>query len=255
MVTYFCFHWKVKLAVSHKIAPIAGDPGPARSEQRARILNAALTLLERDGRDAVTTRAVAEAAGVQPPVLYRLFGDKRGLLDALAEHGFTAYLSQKQLLPVADDPVEALRSGWDLHVDFGLAHRALYLVMFAEPMPGVKSAAAEASVQMLRKHVRRVAASGRLRVSEERAANLFHAAGSGTVLTLLGMPQGHVDMMLSALAREAVLTAMITKIPIYKNATGVEAAIGLRALVDDLAPLTEAERLLLQEWLDRLARG
>jgi AcrR family transcriptional regulator len=36
------------------------------------------------GRRAVTTRAVAAGAGVQAPTIYRLFGDKDGLLDALA---------------------------------------------------------------------------------------------------------------------------------------------------------------------------
>ena len=34
----------------------------------------------------------------------------------------------------------------------------------------------------------RVAAAGRLRVSERRAAELIRAAGTGAVLTLLSMP-------------------------------------------------------------------
>ena len=57
---------------------------------RERILAAALDLLNTSGRDALTTRAVAEAAGVQPPVIYRHFRDKEGMLEALAEHGFCA---------------------------------------------------------------------------------------------------------------------------------------------------------------------
>ena len=63
---------------------------------RDRILKAALTLLTKRGRDAVTTRSVAEAAKVQPPVLYRIFGDKTGVLDAVAAYGFTAYLAKKR---------------------------------------------------------------------------------------------------------------------------------------------------------------
>lgn len=63
---------------------------------RDRVLKVALALLTKRGRDAVTTRDVAEAAKVQPPVLYRLFGDKNGLLDAVAAYGFTAYLARKQ---------------------------------------------------------------------------------------------------------------------------------------------------------------
>jgi AcrR family transcriptional regulator len=45
------------------------------------------------GPDAVSTWAVSAAAGVQPPVIYRLFGDKNGLLDAVASYGFESYLS------------------------------------------------------------------------------------------------------------------------------------------------------------------
>jgi AcrR family transcriptional regulator len=100
---------------------------------RDRILKAALTLLTKHGRDAVTTRNVAEAAKVQPPVLYRIFGDKTGLLDAVAAYGFTAYLAKKHQSAPSDDPVEALRAGWDLHVEFGLANPELYLLMYAKP--------------------------------------------------------------------------------------------------------------------------
>lgn len=240
-------------AVTIHNATVPADAGRTRSESRSRILAAALKLLEREGRDAVTTRAVSAAAGVQPPVLYRLFGDKHGLLDALAEYGFTTYLSQKQLLPPSGDPVEALRTGWDLHIDFGLTVPAIYRLMYAEPGPRTKSPAAEASLQMLRAHIHRVASAGRLRVSEERAANLFHAAGSGTVLTLLGMPPGELDMTLSSMAREAALAAITTEVPIYKQSGTSEAAIALRARLDHTAPLSEGERSLLIEWLDRLS--
>jgi AcrR family transcriptional regulator len=65
---------------------------PERDEVRARILAAAAALIADGGRDALTTRAVSAAAGVQAPTIYRLFGDKSGLLDAVAELGFAAYL-------------------------------------------------------------------------------------------------------------------------------------------------------------------
>ena len=44
---------------------------------------------------AVTTRAVADAAGVQAPTLYRLFGDKDGLMEAVAEHVMAAFVHAK----------------------------------------------------------------------------------------------------------------------------------------------------------------
>ena len=52
---------------------------------RDRIVDAASALLASGGPSAVTTRAVAADAGVQAPTIYRQFGDKDGLLQAVAE--------------------------------------------------------------------------------------------------------------------------------------------------------------------------
>jgi hypothetical protein len=48
------------------------------------------------------------------------------------------------------DPAEALRTGWRLHVDFGLDHAELYLLMYANPRPGRESHAAERAQSLLR---------------------------------------------------------------------------------------------------------
>ncbi len=50
-----------------------------------RILDAAVLLIEEDGVEAVTTRAIAEAAGVTAPSIYRFFADREQVLDALIE--------------------------------------------------------------------------------------------------------------------------------------------------------------------------
>ena len=69
---------------------------PASAAER--MLRAAADLLQTGGIEAVSTRAVAAAAGVQPPTIYRQFGDKDGLLDALAGFVLEGYLEQKRLL-------------------------------------------------------------------------------------------------------------------------------------------------------------
>jgi AcrR family transcriptional regulator len=83
-----------------------------------------------DGPDAVSTRAVSAAAGVQAPTIYRLFGDKQGLLDVVASQGFRRYLADKASREPTDDPVQDLRDGWDAHVEMGLAQPALYRLMY-----------------------------------------------------------------------------------------------------------------------------
>ena len=62
-----------------------------------RMVRAAADLLQSGGIDAVSTRAVAAAAGVQPPAIYRQFGDKDGLLDAVARF-VIARLSERETI-------------------------------------------------------------------------------------------------------------------------------------------------------------
>ncbi|MEU9386076.1 TetR/AcrR family transcriptional regulator, partial [Streptomyces sp. NPDC048279] len=134
----------------------SGSPDRTPSDTRQRVIDAAIGLLERDGRDAVTTRAVAVAAGLQPPALYRLFGDKEGLLDAVAEYGFATFLASKRVVPDPEDPIQDLRDGWDLAVQFGLENPALYSLMYGDATRG-DSAAFQTGLGILRGRVRRLA--------------------------------------------------------------------------------------------------
>jgi AcrR family transcriptional regulator len=221
---------------------------------RERIVAAAARLLAEGGPEAISTRAVSAAAGVQPPAIYRLFGDKQGLLDAVAAHGFTAYLASKCAVEPTGDPVEDLRAGWDLHVGLGLANPALYTLMYGQPRPGAApSPAAAAAHEILGKHVRRIAEAGRLRVPEERAAALIHAAGCGTTLTLIAMPADRRDPELSHMAREAVIAAITTDASAPAESGPVAAAVTLRAVLPRIDALTAPERGLMGEWLDRIA--
>lgn len=218
---------------------------------RDRIVEAAARLLTEGGPDAVSTRAVSAAAGVQPPTIYRLFGDKQGLLDAVAAHGFGAYLASKTAVAASDDPVEDLRAGWDLHIGLGLANPALYTLMYGQP--SASAPAAVAAYEILARHIRRIAEAGRLRVPEDRAAALVHAAGRGTTLTLIATPEGQRDPELSHAAREAILAAITTDTPATGDDGPVAAAVTLRAVLPKTDALTEPERGLMREWLDRIA--
>lgn len=222
---------------------------------RERIVVAAAELLAEGGREAVSTRVVSAAAGVQAPTIYRLFGDKQGLLDAVAAHGIAEYLHGKTAREQDPDPVEDLRRGWGLHVGFGLAHPALYALAFGEPRPGAEPPAERQSAAVLGAMIRRIAEAGRLRVSEERAAHLVHATGRGITLTLIGMAPERRDPALSEFARESVIATIATDglARATAGAGPVPTAVTLRAHLSELAVLTEAERGLLREWLDRVA--
>src|SRR3979490_3150997 len=98
---------------------------------RTQMLEAAEKLLDASPDRDISTRAVCEAVGVGAPVLYRLFGDKNGLLSAVVDHGFDHYLAAKRAAEPSDDPVADLRTGWDTHVAFARAHPAVYRLMYS----------------------------------------------------------------------------------------------------------------------------
>ncbi|MET0494455.1 MAG: TetR/AcrR family transcriptional regulator [Actinoplanes sp.] len=230
----------------------------AAKPTRDRIVEAAAALLAEGGRDAVSTRAVCSAAGVQAPAIYRLFGDMNGLLEAAGSLGLAAYLAEKTALKDSDDPVEDLRAGWDLHVGFGLAQPAFYTLIFGAARPGHEPAAARQAAEILRHGVRRIAQAGRLRVSEERAAQLIHSTGKGVTLTLIATPPDDRDLDLSVAARESVLAAVTVGAGAVPGTGAGDlrgAAVTLHARLEEATVLTFAERVLLDEWLRRISHS
>ncbi|MEV4171207.1 TetR/AcrR family transcriptional regulator [Nonomuraea sp. NPDC049709] len=223
---------------------------PDRQETRANIVEVAARLLREQGAAAVTTRAVAQAAGMQAPTIYRFFEDKDALLDAVAEHVFSTYVSEKVLVGDSDDPVADLRAGWEAHIGFGLANAALFGLL-TDPGRRAPSPAAAAGLEVLRARVHRVAATGRLRVAEGRAVELIHAAGTGAVLTLLSAPPEDRDLGLADAMYEAVLQAILTDVPALPADDTNAVTVAFRAVVPKLPTLTDPERALLSEWLDR----
>jgi AcrR family transcriptional regulator len=228
----------------------------ARSDMRSKIVEAAARLLQEQGPAAVTTRGVAEAAGVQAPAIYRLFGDKDGLLEAVAEQVMAGYVATKAAVVHAAssdnaDPLEDLRAGWRTQIDFGLANPAIFRLL-TDPDRMLHSPAARAGSRVLEARVHRVAAAGRLRVSEHRAVGLIQAAGIGTVLTLLSTPPEQRDPDLPDSIYAAVLDQILTD-PIERFDEGpMAAAVALRAVASQLDVLSEGEQQLLVEWLDRV---
>ncbi|RKG65915.1 TetR/AcrR family transcriptional regulator [Corallococcus terminator] len=220
---------------------------------RARIIAAAAELISSGGPDAATTRAVAAAAGVQAPTLYRLFGDKRGLLAAVIEHAMTSYVSKKSARAPHPDPLQDFRDGWDMHVAFGLSHPGLFALMSSDPALASQPSAVGDGEDVLRRRIRNIALAGRLRVSEERALGLVVSMGTGAVLTLLRQPEGQRDLGLSEAAREATVAAITSEAATPANAEVRAVAAALRASLDRIRVLSKGESLLLSELLERIA--
>jgi len=230
----------------------------AKSRARRQILDVAAGILEREGAQAVSTRSVAAAAGIRAASLYQLFGDMDGLLAALAIHTFDIYLAEKHNLAPTDDPVDDMRRGWDMHVDFGLRHPAFYLLMLGTGRPGRRPPAADEAHDLLLKFLDRAAAAGRLRVPPALAASLTLAAVTGVTLSLIGTAADDRDPEISARMRDTLIASLTTDPP-----PAADPGLAARALALDAAltaagsaplPLRPTETALLRDWLHQLAR-
>jgi AcrR family transcriptional regulator len=239
----------------------SGDPRP---DARSRIVRAAAELLATGGRTAVTTRAVSAAAGVQPPTIYRHFGDMQGLLDVVARETLAVHVREQAIRVLTSDPVEDLRTGWDLHIAFGLAHPDAFALLYSAPSVAAHISAIHEGVAVLHGLVARIAEAGRLRIDVAHATDLIHAAGTGITLTLVAIPPEERDPRLSETMREAILTAITVPASPETESEGPNAApaaervavhaVALRTLLTEVASvLSPAERQLLSDWLDRLA--
>jgi AcrR family transcriptional regulator len=231
---------------------------------RDRIVGAAVELLATGGRAAVTTRAVSAAAGVQPPTIYRHFGDMQGLLDAAARETLAVHIAEQASRAPTNDAVDDLRRGWDLHIEFGLAHPDAFALLYGAPSVPASVSVINEGVEVLEGLVARIAEAGRLRVDVAHATNLLHAAGTGVTLTLAATPPENRDPRLSDNMREAILTAItvptsteaLNETPERPSAAERVAvhAIALQALLtEEPNGLSPAERQLLSDWLERLA--
>jgi AcrR family transcriptional regulator len=227
-----------------------------KTRTRRHILEVAAGILEREGAQAVSTRSVATAAGIRAASLYQFFGDKDGLLAAVAIQAFDHYLAEKHTVAPTADPVEDMRRGWDIHVDFGLRHPAAYLLMFGTDRPGRRPPAADEAHDLLLTFLNRIAAAGRLRVPPAIAATLCQAAATGVTLSLIATPAPDRDPELSARMRETLVGSLVTDPPPDPDAGLAARALALDAALtaaDEPVPLRPAETALLRDWLQRLA--
>ncbi|GKQ36323.1 TetR/AcrR family transcriptional regulator [Streptomyces sp. A012304] len=88
-------------------------PVQRRSAERlTRILDACADLLDEVGYDALSTRAVAQRAGVPIGSVYRFFGNKRQMADALAQRNLERYSER-----VTERLKDARRGDWRAAMD------------------------------------------------------------------------------------------------------------------------------------------
>ena len=119
------------------------------------LVDAAVKLLAEDGAASLTTRKVAEAAGLSTMAVYSRFGDMATLLDAVYAYGFTSLEAEMRGDGSDPDPMaELLRLG-QAYRRFALSNPALFALLFERPLPGfdpspeIRTAALDATFGIL----------------------------------------------------------------------------------------------------------
>lgn len=125
--------------VPHDATSLRRAPVQRRSAERlTRILDACADLLDEVGYDALSTRAVAQRAGVPIGSVYRFFGNKRQMADALAQRNLERY-SERVTERLKDAGVGDWRAAMDAVLDEYLAMKrtapGFSLVDFGNQIP------------------------------------------------------------------------------------------------------------------------
>ncbi|MFI6123635.1 TetR family transcriptional regulator [Streptomyces sp. NPDC051064] len=125
--------------MSHAHTNLRRVPVQQRSADRlARILDAGAALLDETGYEQLSTRAVADRAGVPIGSVYRFFPNKRALVDALAERNLEVYAG-RVVARLEAIPEREWRAAIDAVLDEYLAMKrsvaGFALVDFGPPVP------------------------------------------------------------------------------------------------------------------------
>lgn len=102
----------------------------ARPQVREALLAAARAELVEHGRAAISLRAVARRAGLSHASPKYHFGDRSGLLTAIATEGFQGLARHLSEVHESDAQQQLAALG-RAYIDFGLSHPALFELMFA----------------------------------------------------------------------------------------------------------------------------
>jgi len=101
----------------------------SRAETRRVILDASEALLIEVGQAGFSVRKLVDRCGYSAPTIYHHFKDKDGLIDALLEQRLTLLADDLMKVPLADDPVENLRSLSRAFAFFGLRNPTHYQLL------------------------------------------------------------------------------------------------------------------------------
>jgi AcrR family transcriptional regulator len=194
-------------------------------ETRERLLEAAFTLLEEEGPEALKARTVTRRIDTSTMALYTHFGGMPGLVDAMIREGMVRFAAHvRGRVTETDDPVADLIAGGLAYGGFAAANSQLYRLMFGltgtaalvrgaqAERPGDVWATPEGTdfFSILLGLVERAIQDGRFRPQEARAAaTQILGATHGLILLAVGGFLGDPDKAMTEVMVPLTINLMV----------------------------------------------
>jgi AcrR family transcriptional regulator len=103
-----------------------------------RIAHVALSILEKEGPEAVSMRRVAHAVGITPMAIYHHFPNREALLNTITDREFAKLLSYMQAHPLDGSVEDRLMAVMEGYVDYAFAQPRVFDFVFSRPRPGAR---------------------------------------------------------------------------------------------------------------------
>jgi AcrR family transcriptional regulator len=162
-----------------------------REELRVEIQEAARAIFVRDGYESFSMRKLAAAVGYSPAAIYLYFENKQALFRVLVEGSFERLHESLQEISAepSSDPVERLKRGLRVYVDWGVEHPDDYQIAFLQPAPTAGPYRVHQAFNLLRSMVVAcLPAGGARRQQAERSSQAVWAAIHGITSLLIQRP-------------------------------------------------------------------
>ena len=161
-------------------------PRPPSEETRRALIDVAASRLAR--REVVTLRSLASAVGVSTIAIYTYFDGMPGLWASVRQEGFERLRERLALVPQYRDPVRRLAALGVAYAEHGVAHPAIYRVMFDTTAELSDALSATAGFQPLIDGALAAVGAGRFAPSVDPSgfAVRFWGTGHGLVSLVVG---------------------------------------------------------------------
>ena len=185
------------VSIASKISFVGSSTGKLRASYhhghlRAALIEAGLAIVEEEGIDAVSLRAVARRAKVSHSAPYHHFASKAGLLAALAAAGFDrlvrAIETHTSQVPPSE-PIQELRAIGRSYMHFAVKNPSVFRLMFRPELTkpsehGLLQAAEARAFGTLIESILRCQAAGQLPASDPLQLAAFAWSGVHGMATL-----------------------------------------------------------------------